>query len=168
MIGLITWHLQNSLSNNSSTQQTPFFANLGYHPTFDINITDRTTNPSATDLATRLKIIQSELRAELAHSNEYMAKNYNYHHLTQPHFEKLVTMCGYYGEIFKLHVLLTSLITVASVPSKSLIYVRNLLSFSNSLHPFLDFTPFSMFRFWSCSLILTMFPTAFQNPLFIT
>ena len=73
--------------NNSSTQQTPFFANLGYHPTFDINITDRTTNPSATDLATRLKIIQSELHAELAHSNEYMAKNYNHHHLTQPHFK---------------------------------------------------------------------------------
>ena len=81
---------------------------------------------------------------------------------------KLVTMCGYYREILKLHVLLTSLITVASVPSKSLIYVRNLLSFSNSLHPFLDFTPFSMFRFWSRSLILTMFLTAFQNPLFAT
>ena len=78
---------------------------------------------------------------------------------------KLVTMYGYYGEILKLHVLLTSLITIASVPSKSWIHVGNLLSFSNSLYPFLDFTPFSMFHFWSRLLILTIFSTAFQNPL---
>ena len=77
-------------------------------------------------------------------------------------------MCGYYREIFKLHVLLTSLITIALVPSKSWIYVGNFLSFSNSLHPFLDFTLFSMFCFWSHSLILTIFLTAFQNPLFAT
>ena len=54
---------------------------------------------------------------------------------------KLVTMCGYYREILKLHILLTSLITITLVPSKSWIHMGNLLSFSNSLHPFLDFTP---------------------------
>ena len=74
-LALAEFSFNNSL--NSSTQQTPFFANLGYHLTFDINITERTTNPSATDLATRLDIIQAELRAELSHSNEYMAISKN-------------------------------------------------------------------------------------------
>ena len=84
-LALAEFSFNNSI--NSSTQQTPFFANLGYHPNFDIAITDRTTNPSATDLATRLDIIHSELRAELSHSNEYMAKHYNKHHLPQPSFQ---------------------------------------------------------------------------------
>ena len=39
---------------NSSTQQSPFFANLGYNPDFEIRITERTTNPAATDLASCL------------------------------------------------------------------------------------------------------------------
>ena len=82
---LVEFSFNNSI--NSSTQQTPFFANLGYHPNFDVNITERTTNPSTTDLATRLDIIQSELCAELAHSNEYMAKYYDCHHIPQPNFK---------------------------------------------------------------------------------
>ena len=35
---------------NSSTQQTPFFANIGFHPDFDIVITEWTTNPTAVEL----------------------------------------------------------------------------------------------------------------------
>ena len=46
---------------NSSMQQTPFFANIGYHPNFDIVITERSTNPSSTELAERLEIIREEL-----------------------------------------------------------------------------------------------------------
>jgi hypothetical protein len=84
-LALAEFSFNNSL--NSSTRQTPFFANLGYHPTFDINITERTTNPSATDLISRLDIIQSELRAELSHSNDFMAKYYDQHHLPQPPFK---------------------------------------------------------------------------------
>ena len=71
---------------NSSTQQTPFFANMGYHPDFDITITERTTNPAATELTTRLETIREELRAELLHSNEYMAKQYDRHHQPAPEF----------------------------------------------------------------------------------
>ena len=71
---------------NSSTQQTPFFANIGYHPNFDITITDHTTNPSATELTRHLEIIHEELRAELAHSNDYMAKYYDRHHQSAPQF----------------------------------------------------------------------------------
>jgi len=84
-LALAEFSFNNSL--NSSTQQTPFFANLGFHPTFNIKITERTTNPSATDLADRLQIIHSELRAELAQSNDYMVKYYNQHHLPSPTFK---------------------------------------------------------------------------------
>ena len=84
-LSLAEFSFNNSI--NSSTQQTPFFANLGYHPTFDVNITERTTNPSSTDLASRLDIIHAELRAELSHSNKYMAKYYDRQHLPQPSYK---------------------------------------------------------------------------------
>ena len=73
-------------SVNSSTQQTPFYPNFGYHPTFDISISERTTNPSSMDLATRLDLIQAELCAKLSHSNKYMSKYYNHCHLPHPLF----------------------------------------------------------------------------------
>ena len=66
---------------NSSTQQTPFFTNVGYHPEFNITITKQTTNPSATEFTSRLAIIQEELQAELTHFNEYMSKYYDQCHL---------------------------------------------------------------------------------------
>ena len=71
---------------NSSTQQTPFFANLSYHPNFDIVITKQTTNPSSTELAGQLEIIRNKLQAELSHSNDYMAKYYDCRHLPAPEF----------------------------------------------------------------------------------
>ena len=66
---------------NSSTQQTPFFTNVGYHSEFNITTTEQTTNPSATEFTSRLTIIQEELQAELTHSNEYMSKYYDQCHL---------------------------------------------------------------------------------------
>ena len=48
----------------SSTQQTPFFANVGFHPNFNIIITKWSTNPSAVELTTQLSIICEELQAE--------------------------------------------------------------------------------------------------------
>lgn len=84
-LSLAEFSFNNSI--NSATQQTPFFANLGYHPTFDINITEQTTNPLSMDLASRLDIIQAELCAELTHSNEYMAKYYNRKRLPQPSYK---------------------------------------------------------------------------------
>ena len=62
---------------NSSTQQTPFFANIGLHPEFNITITKQTTNPLATKFTTRLSIIHEELQSELMHSNKYMSKYYD-------------------------------------------------------------------------------------------
>ena len=71
---------------NTSTQQTPFFTNISYHPNFNMVITEHSTNPSATELTTWLEVIHKELQAELAHSNNYMAKYYNQHHQIAPEF----------------------------------------------------------------------------------
>ena len=60
-------------SKNSLVQQTPFYANMVFHPALDIRITKQTTNPSSTELANHLNIIHAELHAELAHANDYMA-----------------------------------------------------------------------------------------------
>ena len=62
---------------NSSTRQTPFFANLGFHPTFEPRITERSTVPAAANLASRLEILHQELRAELLQAIEVQAKYYN-------------------------------------------------------------------------------------------
>ena len=78
--------LQQYCQHNTSTQQTPFFPNMGFHPNFDITITKWSTNPSAMELASRLVTIHEELQAKLAHSNEYMSKYYNQCHLPAPEF----------------------------------------------------------------------------------
>ena len=62
---------------NSSTNMTPFFANMGLHPSFDVSITTDTNNPAAQELSIHLQHIHEELCAELAHSNEQMAIYYD-------------------------------------------------------------------------------------------
>jgi transposase InsO family protein len=73
-------------SENSSTKQSPFFANIGFHPTFEPRLTENTpsTVPAAADLATRLKHIHTELRAELEHAQEVQARTYDRHHDPMP------------------------------------------------------------------------------------
>ena len=71
---------------DSSAQQTPFCSNIGFHPEFNITITEQTTNPLATKFTSRLSIIHKELQPKLTHSNEYMSKYYHQHHLTAPKF----------------------------------------------------------------------------------
>lgn len=84
-LALAEFSFNNSI--NSSTRQTPFFANFGYHPVFDISLSERSTNPSAANVADCLKIIQDKLQAELAHSNDSTAEYYNRHHLSSPSFQ---------------------------------------------------------------------------------
>ena len=72
---------------NSSTQQTPFFANLGFHPTFEPRITERSTVPAAANLAACLEIIHQELRTELAQANETQARYYNSRALPAPEYQ---------------------------------------------------------------------------------
>ncbi|KAF7345784.1 Transposon Tf2-12 polyprotein [Mycena venus] len=68
-------------SENSSTKQSPFFANTGFHPTFEPRISEAAPAvvPAAGDLATQLKQIHAELKAELKHAQEVQARAYDRH-----------------------------------------------------------------------------------------
>ena len=63
---------------NTLMNTTPFFANMGFHPSFDVSITTDTNNLAAQELSIHLQHIHEELRAELAHSNEQMAIYYDH------------------------------------------------------------------------------------------
>lgn len=73
-------------SVNSSTQVSPFYANLGYHPSFDTMLSEPIANPASSELASRLDMIHSELRAELAHAQQSQAHYYNLHHKPAPEY----------------------------------------------------------------------------------
>jgi transposase InsO family protein len=71
---------------NSSTRQTPFFANYAFHPTFEPQITERSTIPAATDLAACLDAIHAELHAKLQFAQDVQTKYYNKKVLPAPKF----------------------------------------------------------------------------------
>lgn len=62
---------------NLSTNQTPFYANYGFHPSFEPHLADPVSVPGAADLATRLARLHDELRAELKIAQERQARHYN-------------------------------------------------------------------------------------------
>lgn len=72
---------------NASTQQSPFYANYGFHPTFEPHLSTDTTNPEAGDLAKRLSIIHDELKAELSEAQKRQALQFNKHALPSPEFK---------------------------------------------------------------------------------
>jgi transposase InsO family protein len=53
-----------------STQQTPFFANYGYHPKFDQFYFNKVENQRARDLATRLSEIHTEMKDKLLEAQD--------------------------------------------------------------------------------------------------
>jgi hypothetical protein len=53
-----------------STQQTPFFANYGYHPKFDQFNFNKVENPTAIDLTTRLSEIHTKMKDKLLESQD--------------------------------------------------------------------------------------------------
>ena len=67
-----------------STQQTPFFANYGYHPKFDqfnFNIVD---NPAAGDLAIRMSQLHNEMKEKIQEAQERQRKNADKHRKEHP------------------------------------------------------------------------------------
>jgi hypothetical protein len=52
-------------SIHASSQQTPFFANYGYHPKLDLLGTSKDENPAAEDFAKHLMEIQTTLKLQL-------------------------------------------------------------------------------------------------------
>jgi hypothetical protein len=77
----------NSLEN-SSTKVAPFYANLGFHPTFEPQITERSTVPAAENLARSLEQIHTELRAELEFAQSMQAHYYDKHRLPAPEYQR--------------------------------------------------------------------------------
>ena len=73
---------------NSSLKQTPFFANYGFHPTFEPQVTERSTVPAAADLASRLEQIHTELRAELEHAQALQSQYYDEKRLPAPELQQ--------------------------------------------------------------------------------
>ena len=65
---------------------TPFFTNMGFHPSFDASITTDMNNPAAQELSVCLHHIHKELCAELAHSDEQMATYYNHKQSSPPEY----------------------------------------------------------------------------------
>lgn len=66
-------------SVNASTKQTPFFANYGFHPSFEPRLSEPSSVPAAADLAHRLDRLHDELRDELKLAQEHQARYYNEH-----------------------------------------------------------------------------------------
>ena len=72
---------------NTSTKQSPYFANFGYNPTFEPRLTDSSPVPAAADFADRLVTIQDELRAELKHAQQVQARFHDRHTQQGPRFQ---------------------------------------------------------------------------------
>lgn len=68
-----------------SIQQTPFFANYGFHPRFDSLTFNRTKNPAAEDLATRLEEIHKSMKLKLAEAQERQKLNADKSRKQHPH-----------------------------------------------------------------------------------
>ena len=62
---------------NASTNQTPFFSNYGFHPSFEPQLSERSMVPAAADLTQRLECLHDELRAELKEAQDRQARAYN-------------------------------------------------------------------------------------------
>ena len=72
---------------HSSTRTSPFYANLGYHPTFDPRVSVTPAVPAAGDLVHRLSRLHDELRAHLREAQDVQSRYYNKRVATAPHYK---------------------------------------------------------------------------------
>ena len=73
-------------STHTSTQQTPFFSNLGYHPRFDLTAPIGSNNPAAKDLVERLAEIHQQLKIQLAIAQQTYKQFADNKRQEAPHF----------------------------------------------------------------------------------
>ena len=69
---------------HSSTQQTPFFANYGYHPRLDTFDFSKVDNPAAEDMANRLSELHAIMEAQLKKAQERQKINADAYRKEQP------------------------------------------------------------------------------------
>ena len=73
-------------SKHSSTGVSPFYANLGYNPTFTTVPSVGQSSPIAKDIGERLKDIQSEIQSAMSLAQEQHERFYNEHREATPEF----------------------------------------------------------------------------------
>ncbi|KAG8935233.1 hypothetical protein FRC01_005489 [Tulasnella sp. 417] len=73
-------------TSNSSTKQTPFFANFGYHPRFTLKTSQSESVPAVEGFVERLRTTREELELELKHAKEDYQRYYNQHATAAPVF----------------------------------------------------------------------------------
>lgn len=61
-------------SAHESTRKSPFFANYGFHPRFEIKTPEISTNPAADDMLQRLDTLNKELKIQLELAQENYKK----------------------------------------------------------------------------------------------
>ena len=71
-------------SVNSSTGMSPFFANHGHHPLFDLSVIRNSTVPSAEERVKALQVINLDLQANLAHAQASYTVQANKHRSPGP------------------------------------------------------------------------------------
>jgi gluconate kinase len=72
---------------HSSTQQTPFFANHGLHPKFDIQSVHKVVNLTTEDGAMWLANVQTQLVFNLEETQGQYKENVDEHHKEQLSFK---------------------------------------------------------------------------------
>jgi len=75
-------------TSQSSTQVTPFFANMGYHPRFSVTVPRVTkTNQSAAERIQELKDLHADLKFNIQIALERQALYYDTKTMAQPNFQ---------------------------------------------------------------------------------
>jgi hypothetical protein len=69
---------------HSSTQQTPYFANHGLHPWFDIQLVHKIVNPTVENQAMWLADVQTQLIINLEETQRQYKDNADEHWKEQP------------------------------------------------------------------------------------
>ncbi len=72
---------------HSSTLQTPFFANHGLHPKFDIQGVQKIVNPLAKDRVMWLANVWAQIVSNLEKTQKWYKENANEHLKEQPNFK---------------------------------------------------------------------------------
>ncbi len=72
---------------HSVTQQTPFFANHGLHPKFDIQSVNNVMNLVVKDWVMWLANIRTQLVSNLEKARRWYKENVDEHHKKQPNFK---------------------------------------------------------------------------------
>ena len=85
LLPLAEFAYNNSL--HASTGVTPFFANYGLHPRFNISLPSDSVNPSAEDRARLLEDVHRDLSLELTLAGERYKEQADRHRLDAPQFE---------------------------------------------------------------------------------